>query len=106
MGMLFLGKIETPADYTHQLQMLEIRTPGPLQLCGLTDRVVACIVLPMWSGTLSLNLSRHLVRNTGSLLRVVLNQVLLSSNSRTTVDLIVVVKWICWSRSETTKLPE
>lgn len=35
MGMPLLNKAETPAKYRHQLQMLEIPTSGPPQLCGL-----------------------------------------------------------------------
>ncbi len=43
--MPFLDKTETLANYRHPLQMLEVPTSGPLQLCGLNKprRRMCCL---------------------------------------------------------------
>ena len=95
MGMPFLDKTEAPANYRHQLQMLETPTSGPLQLCGLGNPRRRLYCLANADGGLSLILFRYLVRKIGILLPAVLNRVLLSSSSPTAVDPIFLLDWIC-----------
>ena len=93
--MPFLDKTEAPANYRHQLQMLEIPKSGPLQLCGLDKPRRRLYCLANADRGLSLILFHYLVRKTGILIRAVLNQVLLSSGSQTAVDPIFLLDWIC-----------